>query len=406
MKRSWGVLVAATLMVAAIATPAHPDPAKPGSGPAAPPIHPLVAAVMADWDVSVEEATVRIERQDQIARLAEYLAVRYPTEFGGIWIDHEDVGVVRVAVLTPGIAVKAAPLFDLTGLVSEVPAERTWLELSLIASEVGMAIVTEGAALDTHIDLQANRVAVTIPEDPTSDQEDLAAQMQVLHGAAVEIQAGALREWFDDACTDTACDPPIRGGIQINGSSNCSTGFVMKNAAGTKRILTASHCAPGSGSKYRHNGTIIGSTVASRDSGDVDARAVGFDNVTYWNPKRWVFHQAFAGLPADASFTITSRASNASIVEGTCLCRTGWNSNTRCGVIEQTGANFGNNTNVVLVHVCALNGDSGGPYYDHSVHKAYGIHIGSTYGGHARIRTSRTNSRRSRRSSRSRTPLA
>jgi hypothetical protein len=36
---------------------------------------------------------------------------------------------------------------------------------------------------------------------------------------------------------------------------------------------------------------------------------------------------------------------------------------------------------VPLIAACAIGGDSGGPYYDFSAHKAYGTHIGSTFDG-------------------------
>jgi len=222
-----------------------------------------------------------------------------------------------------------------------------------------------------------NHVAVTIPEDSNQDQRDFADEVRAQYGSAVDIRTGSVREWFDDACTDTACDPPMRGGIQVTGSGPCSTGFVMKNTAGVKRVLTAAHCGPSASGKFSHNGHVIGGTINSQDSGRVDARTIGFDNVSYWNPKRWVFHQSFASFPADASFTITSRVTNAGIVLYTYVCRTGYNSNTRCGSIEYLGANSGNNTNLPLMLACAVGGDSGGSVYDFDAHKAYGTHIGS-----------------------------
>lgn len=342
---------------------------------------PPVAALMQDWGVSQAEAEARIERQDQVSQFAEFLAANHPLDYGGMWIDHPAGGIVVVAVLTPGIATEAAPKFGLADIVKEVSATRTWIELEAITTAIGEAIVARGLAVDTVIDVQGNQVAVTIPEDSTPVQRDFAEEARGLYGVAVEIRTGPLRGWFDDACTDTACDPPIRGGLKVVGSGNCSTGFVMQNIGGAKRILTAAHCSPGTGSKFRHNGIVIGGTINSQDSGKVDARTIGFDSVGFWNPKRWVFHQTFASFPADPSFTITSRVTNAGIVLYTYICRTGFNSNTRCGSIEYLGASFGNNTNVPLVFACAIGGDSGGPYYDFDGHKAYGTHIGSTYDG-------------------------
>jgi hypothetical protein len=345
------------------------------------PPSPPVAALMQDWGVSQAEAEARIGRQDQVSQFADFLATRRPLEYGGLWIDQAMGGIVKVSVLSPGIATEAAPRFGLADIVQEVPATRTWNELEAITTAIGEAIVSRGLAVDTVIDVEGNQVAVTIPVDPSQDQEDFADETMALYGSAVEIRTGLVREAFDDACTDTACDPPIRGGLKVVGNGSCSTGFVMQNIGGAKRILTAAHCSPGTGGNFSHNGTTIGGTINSQDSGRVDARTIGFNNVNYWNPKRWVFHQTFASFPADASFTITSRVTNAGIVLYTYICRTGYNSNTRCGSIEYLGANFGNNTNVPLIFACAIGGDSGGPYYDFDAHKAYGTHIGSTYDG-------------------------
>ena len=78
---------------------------------------------MQDWGVSQPEAEERIGRQDQIARFADLLATHFPLAYGGTWIDQARGGIVVVNVLTPGVALEAAPAFGLAGLVEEVPGD-------------------------------------------------------------------------------------------------------------------------------------------------------------------------------------------------------------------------------------------------------------------------------------------
>lgn len=378
MRRRFAISLVVVLAVPVLTSHARATtPERSIDSPPSPP----VAALMRDWSVSQAEAEERIDRQDEVSRLAEYLADKYPSAYSGMWIDQAGGGDVMVAVVTPGIATESAPLFDLESVVKEVPAVRTWKELEAITTSIGETVLSRHLQMDTAIDIQGNQVDVTMPVDANTEERDFAEELRRWYGEAVEIRSGDVRQWFDDACSDTACDPPIRGGPQVVGTGNCSTGFVMKNAGGALRILTAAHCSPNANGKFKHNATVIGGTINSQDSGQVDARTIGFDNVSFWNPKRWVFHQTFASFPANPSYTITSRVANSGIVLYTYVCRTGYNSNTRCGSIEYLGANSGNNTNVPLVLVCAVGGDSGGPFYDYSAHKAYGTHIGSTYEG-------------------------
>jgi streptogrisin C len=348
--------------------------------------NPQVAALMSDWGVSESEAELRLRRQDAIGRLGGALARHYPKEYGGLWIDHANGGAVTVAVTEPGIAPAMARRFGVDELVTEVVVERSLADLEAIGASVARQsdrVFKNADVLPTTvIDVKRNAVSVRFPHSRTgrAPGSGFARWLRRSYGSGVIVTRGheSLR---DDACTGTRCDPPIRGGIRIRGSQACSTGFVVTTSAGRPAVTTAGHCPPNASGLYMHRTRVIGSTLASQDSGDVDARSVSIDDTTYWKPANWVLHQGFGDFPRDESLAITSRAVKSEIVLGQYLCRTGARSGTKCGeVTVLTSGPRKNNTGLVGVAVCAGGGDSGGPYYDYTANKAYGTHVQSGAG--------------------------
>jgi hypothetical protein len=115
-----------------------------------------------------------------------------------------------------------------------------------------------------------------------------------------------------------------------------------------------------------------------QDSGDVDGRSISVDNVAFWNPANWLFHQGFGDFPLNETFAITSRAVKTDTVLGLYLCRTGFKTNTQCGEVNNLNARRTGNRNLFGIGACAASGDSGGPVYDYSSGRAYEQHMAST----------------------------
>jgi streptogrisin B len=371
-----GHLGAAAVPLAGPAAAVAPAPAK---------LSPAVFALARDWHVSTYEAAARIGRQDEVDMLAERLAVGHPDAFGGLWIDHANGGRVVVATLTPGITGPAAAGLGLDDLITERPAVHPLTRLQALSDEVGGAILSlpEAAkgAVTSYIDVPTNRIVVTVApgRGDSTPERVLAASLAERYGAALTVRSGAATQ--DDACYTSSCPPPLRGSVLIKRTgSRCTAGFVVRSRSDAKPyILTAGHCGHGTWTHYFYGlDHTIGTTHRSRDSGNVDAQLIPINNVPGWAPRNWVIHGAFADLPRDESFSITSVASNSQQTTGYYLCRTGFQTGTQCGAIVAPGASRGNNTGLVGIRACAEPGDSGGPVYEPETHRAFGLHVSSS----------------------------
>jgi hypothetical protein len=358
--------------------------------------NPQVAALIGDYDLSGREAAERIARQDSIADLATYLATEFPAAYGGLWIDHEHGGVVVAAVTRAGIGVDSARDFGLGAVVREAIVDRSMRDLRRISSEIHRMVggaFRRAEPVATSIDVKSNSVGIQIgTTTPVSraTRHRLIRKIKRIYGPAVVIIQRQRIRTFDDACRDVNCPPPLRGGVQIKGSIPCSIGFVATTSSGAPAVTTAGHCPPSDSNLYTHSyrGTVIGSTLAMQDSGDVDARSISVDNVTYWTPANWLFHQDFGDFPLNETFAITSRAVKTDIVLGLYLCRTGFKTNTQCGEVNNLNGRRTGNRNLFGISACAASGDSGGPVYDYSSGRAYGQHMASTATGCSPTETS------------------
>ena len=379
-----GVLAAAVALLFVIGVVPEPKTSKQAMPAVA---NPQVAALMSDYDLSSHEAAERIARQDSIADLATYLATEYRAAYGGLWIDHEHGGAVVMAVTRAGIGVDSARDLGLGGVVREVIVDRSLGDLRRISSEIHRMV----GGLETSIDVKSNAVTVQIGATASgarATQHRLARQIERIYGPAVVVIQGQRIRTYDDACTAKNCPPPLRGGIQIRGSIACSIGFVAMTSSGAPAVTTAGHCPPPASNLYTHHGTTIGSTLTTVDSGDVDARSISIDNVTYWSPANWILHQGFGSFPPNETFAITSRAVKTDIVLGLYLCRTGFKTGTQCGEVNNLNGRRRGNRRLFGIRACAANGDSGGAVYDFSSGRAYGQHTASTAAGCSATETS------------------
>lgn len=108
-----------------------------GSGSLPPlPGDPAVTSLAADYHLSIQEAQRRIGWQEPANQLGEELTVALGERFGGLWIDPDDGGRVKVGVVAPVTAAVAAEVDGLAakrqlgGIVDLVPVRYgyAWLE--------------------------------------------------------------------------------------------------------------------------------------------------------------------------------------------------------------------------------------------------------------------------------------
>jgi hypothetical protein len=388
-----GAVAAGVALIFVVGAAPTPNTSK-GATPAV--ANPQVDALMADYDLSTREAAERIARQDSIADLATYLATEFPAAYGGVWIDHARDGAVMAAVTRTGIGIDSARKFGLGAEVREVIVDRSLHELDQISGEIyRMAVAAFPDAerrLATSINVKRSAVIVemgaTKSVSPATQQHRFIREIKRNYGRAVVVIQGQRVRTYDDACADTNCPPPLRGGIRIAGEIACSTGFVVTTSSGAPAVTTAGHCPPATSTLYMHRTTTVGSTLAVVDSGDVDARAVSIDNAAYWSPANWVLHQGFGNFPPNETFPITSRAVKTDIVLGLYLCRTGFKTNTQCGEVNNLRGFRTGNKRLFGIRACAASGDSGGPVYDPSSGRAYGQHMASSSAGCTETETS------------------
>jgi streptogrisin C len=330
------------------------------------------AALMRDFGISATEAEARLAREPAIEALDDHLATSFGDRYGGVWVDHTDGGLVKVATTQRGITDGVAAQFGLPdALVREVAVARTFAQLEATAEDIAgqaEAIADPASRPTAEVDVQANRVRVTVPNpfDPQVDQ--FLAGVRGVYGVSVGVVFDAA-EVQTLACTRFQCPPPIRGGIEIiNFKANaiCSAGFNVRNTDGTKFVLTAGHCRAGTWRHGRRTVRKIGAVTRRQFAGRLDSELIKIDNPDFWDPGNLIFHTR-----AQPAFPITSVARRVTV--GTYLCRSGRTTGTRCGRVIRTGYNWQNLRGLALVQACSDHGDSGGSVYSARRHRAYGV---------------------------------
>lgn len=344
-------------------------------------VDPREAQAVADMQ-GVTPAIARrlVVHEREVNELYARLLEHPPAGFAGVWMDPTSVGSV-VMGLADDVgnrteALRAARrLLSVPGALRAVVVPRSRAELS----EVRRRLEQDAAlgrlpveVLGTYVDEPANRVVVNVP---ASTEPDAIARLQTeFPSTAVE----AIGTMTDDAIptvkadltcvtVPTACNP-LRGGASVGA---CTIGFVAKNSAGTRRVITAGHC---SNTNSNHNGTAIGTLVLEKYGGSVDAQTFSIN--AGWESRNWVINGA-----ASQKYAITSVSTVTNLATGTALCRYGVTSGLSCGKVKNgnwsgTFAGVSGWTNMLLTDNCAQPGDSGGPYY--ADNRAYSVHKGTS----------------------------
>jgi hypothetical protein len=357
------------------------------------------------YRVDLNEAQRRLTIQDRAAGIEDDIAKVLGDQYSGIWYDHADGGKLKIG-MTPAAMKRADEVRRIAtnyGVAADMDLVRVRFTLAELEQKQNFArksiadLVDAGLAR-TSYNTKANEVVVrAIAKLPRGNEARLKRLTKIAGVTVRRVDQPTLRGKAD-ACNVTFCDPPFRGGRQIqSNSAGCTVAFIAHGLVPATQnwAITAGHCIFFGGTTWKaqdesNNWSVLGVTAFFNFSGASgrDAGIVSISANTSWNPP--------APLPAVVvkSSAITTYNPNYAITAtsfssiGQILCRTGATTGTECGEVSDLGADespdWPDGKNHPLHHmgnidVCgAQGGDSGGPYY--KTHRAFGIHSGHAEG--------------------------
>ncbi|HVL89239.1 MAG TPA: S1 family peptidase [Actinomycetota bacterium] len=222
--------------------------------------------------------------------------------------------------------------------------------------------------------LRAHGIAMIAPEADgavvlhvTGDVNTARRDLTARYGERVRVVPGqAFRPLAGPPCLAqrTHCGPVMRGGLELIGDTlvTCTSGVEARlNRNGEIGVITAGHCFR-NGQVVTHGGMLLGPAGPSTFSGGVDGAFVTHSlGAPTFLPSNWVYYSG-----SDREHAITAVQSMAAEKVGQSVCRTGRTTSLQCGTITSVNATIVIGavtlTNQRVVNVCALPGDSGGPF--------------------------------------------
>lgn len=407
--RQIGVGVAAlilTLSTAGVASPAQPKDETFGARSDTA-VELAATQLSKDFGVSLAEARRRIQRQEAESILSSQLASRF-VGYGGMYIDQADGGAMVISYQDerdlPDI-VQATVAYRLADIARYRQVQHSLRWLTSESQAVENAYLKSGVrgGFQTSVDVATNRVEARYPLHRLSARaQSLLSYVRRDH-PEVAVKADD-NVWAQQAfCNTSVCDPPMRGGIHIftntsaGNGDDCTGGFVVHDAFQTY-LLTAGHCIWHARTvtwRQQQNdalvtGHVIGDVTKveygnfTTNHGDAAIVTVNSPGSTGWNVQPWVYiaassggghpttlndHYAITGVGAYSTVPVSGSPA------GQYLCKTGYISDTTCGVIVASNltVNYTDTTVTGLAQVAAqvCHGDSGGPVYVSS--KGYGL---------------------------------
>ncbi|MFF4764663.1 S1 family peptidase [Streptomyces sp. NPDC001292] len=211
------------------------------------------------------------------------------------------------------------------------------------------------------VEARTNQVSVEIFDGVSAAGRARIEKVAAAHPGAIRIDRIRSKLTFKVATG-------LRGGLGINSEGwLCTSGFIVQNSSGTKYMLTAGHCVPGTGNVwYAFNGTRIGIQTSYNFGTGTGGYCDGVDRGCDWaavkidGPEITPYGMVRYG-PNDYRQIDDSRYP----MEQEEIDRLGTNSQDLTGNITKTSTtvNIDGTTMYGMFesNVCALAGDSGGP---------------------------------------------
>jgi streptogrisin C len=342
-----------------------------------PPARPLSAAAAELMDaraysvmhkVNVREAKRRLRAENQMSGVVDLLRRGAGKRYAGLWIEHEPSFrmVLRMtgkegapAGLKAALASSPIPVVFQTGAA----ASQTDL-LDKIHSALPILLAALPDMAGTDVDVRTGEIVLTVPA--TGSARD--AALAKVPALAQRLGAPIRIDFIDSPLADQS----VRGGSAL---SDCTSGFVVANSAGTRGFVTAAHC--GNTESYSDFDGTSTSTTFQSETFDADQ-----DFQWHTTPLTEV-PEFYADLTTSAR-VLTGRRLRSSTAVGNTTCHRGATSGYSCGSVQSTtyqptyaGACNGFTCTSTYISVtgsglaCA-GGDSGGPWFNGQT--AFGIH--------------------------------
>lgn len=365
---------------------------------------PAVTTLAADLNIPIAEAQGRIGWQEPAAQLEQELQQSLGEQFGGLWIDEQGSGRVKIGIVdgAPTLATtqarRAVDRWRLGAVTDFVPVQVSYAQLQRdsvwLAEQTTRANRAGRPELGLELQVQHNRVVLLAPEQAvlSTTQDEVVAAAQKRLGGRLVVE-GWLGYIDRQACAWRSgsfnCDRPLRGGVRTSYVRSvppfdtipaCSTAFNARSRTNDKwYVLTAGHCRPKDWNMYAYQPRtgiqhLIGNVHATEEErgadpeGTDDYAIIRIDNVPGWDPRPWVYVHGSDDTTQDPDYRIRGTSTTP---DGTRVCLSGSSTGTDCG--PKRGL-FGGPGGLAVAAYCSDGGDSGGAVYSNRL--ARGLHIG------------------------------
>jgi hypothetical protein len=305
------------------------------------------AAYAERFGVSAQEGARRLQLQDAVDALNARLTEEQAATFAGLSIEHTPEFRVVARFTRNGEETIRPYLTPALAQVVEVQPARFTLQQLERRLEAGYQRV-RGAGIPAAgaVDVRANRAEVHVLRGRSAAARGVLGEGGV---SLVEVDQLPVEEIA------------MYGGLPI---STCTTGFTVRNSAGTRGVSTAGHCG--------NSQTLSGYALTFRGeaySGSYDVQWHNASGHTYPNTIK----------VGSGTRSITGTRSRTSQTVGSQVCKQGKTTGYTCGTISTISYCASGACTWVRVAGNGVNlsegGDSGGPWF--SGNTAYGSH---TYG--------------------------
>lgn len=236
-----------------------------------PPEEPGLQAQAAAWyaqtyGVTLEEATRRLEFQDDVSLIVEDVVNALGPDYAGMWFDAVDGGRLKIGVATtasepsgPGVdeakaILSAGGLLGRSDFLSKESSVNS-LSAALPGLEDRLASLLAVGKVSIGMRARLNALVISVANDlstaEVAEVSDAAAQTPVATRvlSTGEPSGGAVFEACSRGGAVPAtlyCDRPLRGGVRITSpdARACTSGFMAKDRDDPDKryVLTAGHC--------------------------------------------------------------------------------------------------------------------------------------------------------------------
>lgn len=325
----------------------------------------------AQWGIGLDEAVRRLQLQRSIGELGAELEENEAGTYAGHWIKHgtdsSDFGMVvrftsngNETIQRYGQHVANGPL---AGMVELRSADVTLAELRQAQSDAMGAISGQDIPVESDIDVKTARVNIYVAERSRLDDAIQKGNLSLPEKADLVTVSSMGRLEAD-----------IYGGLAL---SECTSGFGVKNAVGTRGITTAAHCDNAL--------TYDGEDLEFQD----EQRRYRYDIQWSTAPDFTVTNKVQSNSNGGTR-RITGTVNRSAQSVGDYVCKYGKATDYTCGYIDSTdykpdpdnipspSPSFIRVDNTADDDNLSSGGDSGGPWF--LGNDAYGSHIGSPAG--------------------------